>query len=119
MKVSDVYSGKTLKAEEFGDEDKTVTITAVNVKEFDKKEGGKESKIVLSLKDDKDFVVNRTNAKAIEKVLGSDDTEVWVGKQITLYSTEVQFGAETMLGIRVRLKAPLKRPQQKKDDVPI
>lgn len=113
MKVGEVYSGKSLKAEDLGDEDLAVTITGVNVKEFDKKDGGKESKIVLSLKDQKDFVCNVVNSKAISKVLGTDETDDWVGKSVTLYSTEVQFGAETMLGIRVRLKAPLKRPAAK------
>lgn len=118
MKIGEVYSGKTLKAADLGDEDLPITITGVKVQEFDKDGGGKESKIVLSLKDEKDFVCNVVNSKAIAKVLGTDETDDWVGKSVTLYATEVQFGAETMLGLRVRLKAPLKRPQ-KKDDVPI
>lgn len=65
-----------------------------------------EKKWVLYFKEkDKGLVLNKTNIKAIAKLHG-DDTDDWEGKRITLYQTEVEFQGDTVLGIRVRLKAP-------------
>lgn len=111
MKVGEVYGGSTLKSEDL-DGDTTVTMTEVKVSKFKKDGGGDEEKIVICLKDQKDFVCNKTNAKTIAKLHG-DETDGWIGKQITLYATEVEFQGDTVMAIRVRLKAPLKRPQAK------
>lgn len=53
----------------------------------------------------KELGINKTNAKVICKLHGNDG-EKWVGKRITIYPTEVEFGGDTVLGIRVRTTAP-------------
>ena len=41
---------------------------------------------------DKGLVLNKTNLNTIARLYG-DDTDLWIGKPITLFATEVQFGS--------------------------
>ena len=41
-----------------------------------------------------------------------DDTDMWIGKAITMYATEVEFGGKMVMGIRVRMQPPQTNPQQ-------
>jgi hypothetical protein len=49
------------------------------------------------------FVLNRTNLKRIIDLHGKE-TDEWMGKQITLYPSETEFGGRTVDCIRVRKK---------------
>jgi hypothetical protein len=53
----------------------------------------------------KGMVLNKTNAKRIAKLYGAD-TDKWIGKSITLYPSECDFGDETVPCLRVRPEAP-------------
>jgi hypothetical protein len=103
MKLSEAFPSRYLAAEDIEDDDRTLTITDARAEVMG--EGIKaQNKIILSFKEErKELVCNKTNANTISKIHG-DDTDDWIGKQITLYATEVEYGGETMLGIRVRLK---------------
>lgn len=98
-----VYPSKWIKADDIGDE-MVVTIRKVDFEESDEK--GVSYFLKFDEFPDKKWTMNVTNFRAISKVLGSDDGEDWIGKKITLYTTEVTFAGETMLGVRVRLRAP-------------
>ena len=52
--------------------------------------------------------LNSTNARTIAKLLGSNKTEDWIGKAITLYPTTTTAFGEEHECIRVRMKAPSK-----------
>jgi hypothetical protein len=54
----------------------------------------------------KAFVVNKTNAGTIAKVLGTDETEEWVDRQIIIGPREVEFQGNMVWSIRVSLKKP-------------
>jgi hypothetical protein len=54
---------------------------------------------------EKGLVLNKTNAKRIAKLYGPD-TDKWLGKPITLYPSECDFGDETVPCLRVRPEAP-------------
>lgn len=54
---------------------------------------------------EKGLVLNKTNAKRIAKLYGPD-TDKWIGKSITLYPSECDFGDETVPCLRVRPEAP-------------
>lgn len=59
---------------------------------------------------DKPLVLNSTNIQLCERIFGSDDTDVWVGKKIVLYTDpNVSYAGNVVGGIRVR--APKVRPQ--------
>lgn len=52
---------------------------------------------------DKPLVLNTTNLTLLEKFLGSDNTDDWIGKRIILYDDPaVSFAGKLTGGIRVR-----------------
>lgn len=55
----------------------------------------------------KPLALNSTNAKTIAAICGSNDTDDWIGKWITMYPSQTQFGNDTVDCIRIRPKAPV------------
>lgn len=103
-KISDIFGGGFLKAEDLKGGSPTVTIERVEVKDFD---DGK--KIILHFTGkDKALVCNKTNGSIIEEVLGSGDTDDWEGKRITLVVRKVEFQGKLVPAIRVSLDGPVK-----------
>lgn len=52
---------------------------------------------------DKPLVLNSTNIQLCERAFGSDDTDVWVGKKIVLYTDpNISYQGKVVGGIRVR-----------------
>jgi hypothetical protein len=51
---------------------------------------------------DKGMVLNKTNAKNIANLIGSFETDEWIGFRIRLYATNVEFQGETVESIRVK-----------------
>jgi hypothetical protein len=98
MKTSEVYSSKvSLKAADLGRNRVGVVIDGAEVVKFDEGE-----KIVLAFSGkEKTLVLNKTNASIITDVLGSDDTDDWMGKRIVLYATKVDFQGKRVDAIRV------------------
>ena len=98
--LDDIFTGSTLKAGDLGDKDVTLTITGVEIKEYE--EG---SKPVLSFAGtQKTFVCNKTNANRIAEMHGRKNIdEAWVGKQITLYPDRVEFRGDMVDAIRVKI----------------
>ena len=99
-KIGEIYSGSGLKAEDVPDlEDGglIVTIKGGEVKQYD--DG---PKIVLSFREtDKVLTVNKTNAEALVKLSGSDDSDDWLGLKIKLYSVDTTYNGKATRGIRV------------------
>lgn len=105
MRKSDAFPSKYLAASDF-DNDQTLTIKDWSQEEFEG-DKGKENKVILHFEEvDKGFILNKTNWGSIEKIVGSDDTDDWIGKQITLGASEVQFGKDMVWSVRVRTPRP-------------
>ena len=65
--------------------------------------GQKEEKLILKFEGDVlPMILNKTNAKRIEKVCGSPYLDEWVGKKIQLYGEMVTAFGDTALALRVR-----------------
>jgi hypothetical protein len=84
---------------------------SATIEEIDLEEIGqgadKSKKLVIGFAGKKKrFVVNKTNANTIAKVLGSDDTDDWIGQRITLRAMEVEFQGNMVMSIRVSIKKP-------------
>lgn len=106
MKLNDCYPSKYLTAADLDGQDLLFTITKATLETLGQGADA-EDKLVLSLKGEaKGFVCNKTNATAIAKHLGSDDTDDWIGKNITLGPREVQFGKDMVWSIRVIGRPP-------------
>lgn len=109
MKLSDAFPSNFLKADDLNGKSVVVTISEVEFDQIgkDNKEG---KKLILSFRGkDKKMVVNKTNAKTIEKLYG-DDTDGWIGKPIKLVSREVEFQGDTVWALRVSLEKPSTSP---------
>jgi len=79
-------------------------------------DGRNEECLVAHLKDQKPLIVNKTNAKAIAKVAGSNYIEDWKGKQIALYISNVKAFGELVEAIRVRTVPPKAKSKRKLSD---
>lgn len=115
MKMNQVFQGKYLKSDsdEIPEDGDTVVTIRVVVMETLRGDNGDEEKPVMYFNEyEKGMVVNKTNWGIISKALGSDESEDWPGRQIALYSADVQFGSEMKRGIRVRSKAPKRQAAQ-------
>lgn len=83
----------------------TVTITDVKAETLNNGKSKNKKPVVYFAGSPLGIVINKTNAKAIAGMYGNDTTQ-WIGKLITLFPTQVQFGGETKDGIRVRPGIP-------------
>ncbi len=94
--------------EEVGNgQDVLVTIRAYRQESMEKN-GAKEKKWLLLFDElEKGLVLNSTNGKTICKLMGTDDMDIWKGKQIALYvKDDVEFQGELVSAIRVRPRLP-------------
>jgi hypothetical protein len=106
-KLSEVFSGDYLKADDLKGRSVRVTISRVELKEFD---DGK--KLILHFEGkDKCMVCNKTNASIIQENLGSDDTDDWEGKAITMVTKKVEFQGKLVPAIRILLEERAPEPE--------
>jgi len=78
-----------------------VVIEAVTEVEFKANDGKVEHKLRLSFQgQEKGLILNKTNAMTIAGMYGSD-TDGWIGKDIHLYQTKVDFAGQMVDAIRI------------------
>ena len=106
MKLSEAFPSNFLKADDLDGKNVTVEIADVTFEEIGQGRD-KESKIMLAFKGkEKKLICNKTNCNTIAKLVGSDDTDDWIGHRITLTTREVDFQGTPTLAIRVSLQKP-------------
>jgi hypothetical protein len=109
MKLNDMFPARYVKSEDFAPgEKRTLTIRDVDMMDLGQDEE-KETKPVITFrqKDAKPFVCNKTNAQTISELWG-EDTDDWMGKDITLYVTKVSSFGKMVPGIRIEETRPAK-----------
>lgn len=99
-RIHEMVDSKFLKKEDAGDG------ILVTIKGVEKRDVGTESepeqKWVLLLAEQKPLVLNSTNLALLEKALGSDNSDDWIGRQVVLFNDEnVSFGGKLTGGVRV------------------
>ena len=97
MKIEDMYpsSSSFLKASDLNGKKIKLTIESIRMEQLEDKK-----KPVLSFKNtDKELVLNKTNAITINAMYG--DTDNWLGKEIKLYPTTVDYAGKPVGAIRV------------------
>jgi hypothetical protein len=101
---SHVGSNRFLKAETLGP-NKAVRVEILRV-ELEKMAGKDERQIEKPVMyftgHTLGLVLNVENVNTLTELFGTDESELWLGKQIELYTTNVRVGAKSVLGIRVR-----------------
>lgn len=87
-------------------EDIVVKITKVDRQIIKNSDGKDEEHTIVSLQDQKPWIMNVTNAKMISKVIGSPMVEDWIGKSVQLYVKKIRAFGESVDAVRVRPTAP-------------
>lgn len=97
MQLNDVFGGDTLKAADLQGREFNLVIASVEAKKFDS-----GNKLVIRFAGaKKSFVANKTNARRIALMYG-ENTDFWIGKQITLGVDFVDYQGQTVQAIRVK-----------------
>lgn len=117
-----MFRGEYISASEFGDKQPTLTIGSVRLVKIDQEDGRQRERGVVTFREtERGWVLNRTNSECLAAMFGAD-TESWIGKRVTLYSTLVKLKGASELGIRIKgspdisesvtatIKLPRKRP---------
>jgi hypothetical protein len=99
MKMSEAFPAKWLSAPDLKGKDITLTISDVRMEEV----GTPPERLpaVYFRGAGKGLVLNKTNGQTIADQLG-DDTDHWIGKQITIFPTSTDFQGRQVACIRVR-----------------
>ena len=84
--------------------DLTLTISKVAKEVVTGNSGRKEQCMVMYFKEPnyKPMILNRTNAKSIQALVGSAFVEDWVGHKVTLYASTTRFGGDVVECLRIR-----------------
>lgn len=103
MKVHEMMESKFLKKEDVGN-GMLMTVAGVEQRNVAKQGAEPEEKWCLVFEEsDKPCVMNSTNLQLAMRIMGSDDTDDWIGKKIVLYTDpNVSYGGKIVGGIRVR-----------------
>lgn len=103
MNINQVFPSKYLNALDLGQAKPVVTIANITMEEANK---GEPHKPVLHfVGKDKGMVLNKTNGQNIASIYGPE-TDAWIGKPITLYTTFVDFQGQSKLALRVEPQIP-------------
>lgn len=93
----EAFPGNYLKSEQIMGKRILVTIQKYLFEEVDD-----ERKLVLRFQGkEKGLVCNKTNATSISDIVGSDDLDQWIGKQIILFQTTTDYQGRRVTCIRV------------------
>ena len=87
-------------------EEKIVTIESVALESVMGAEGRMSECIVAHLAGEKPLILNKTNCKAITKLLGTPYIEEWAGHRIVLAVQTVRAFGEDVEAVRVKPKTP-------------
>lgn len=97
MKANEAFPSNFLKAADLGKARPVVTISGIRSDKI-----GDDERRILSFKGkDKELVLNRTNWNMIAEVTGQDDDDNWIGHQVMLYATRVDYQGKRVDAIRV------------------
>jgi hypothetical protein len=98
MKISEAFPSKFVQASDLNGREVRLTIASLT---FEKMSDQSEKLCIYFRGTDKGLVLNKTNASTIADMHG-DDTDLWVGKQITIFPTKVDFQGKRVDAIRVK-----------------
>lgn len=84
--------------------DLTLTIDKVVREVVTGNSGRKEQCMVMYFREPnyKPMILNRTNSKSIQALVGSPYVEDWAGHRITLYASTTRFGGDVVECLRIR-----------------
>lgn len=119
MRVGEVYPSRFIAPEDL--DSGTVTIVEIadvkaeDVRDFKGPPDAKKKALVLYLAGfEKGLCLNSTNVKMVMRILGSDESRDWIGKQIQIYPDMFKGRDGDTPTIKVSRKLPPPKPEPKK-----
>ena len=100
MDINQAFPSRFLKAADLNGRPVRLSIADVTM---EKMVNGQIKPAVAFSKTNKLFILNKVNSNVIAKVYGKD-TDGWIGREIVLYPTEVEFQGAMVEAIRVRVE---------------
>lgn len=107
MNINSAFPSNYIKASDLNESAVVVTIREIKIEQVGR---DKDTKLVAYFQGkEKGLVLNKTNARKIAEITGSQDTDDWPGSQIMIYPTETEFAGETVECIRVKAPSAAKK----------
>ena len=103
MDINAAFPSNWLKSPDLGGRDVTVEMADVRLEEVGQGADAEELPVLYFQGQTKGLILNKTNARTISGLYGSETTG-WSGRAVTLYPTTTTYGSETRDCIRI--KAP-------------
>lgn len=112
MKLSDLYPRRYATGHDLDGKAYTLTISHVQLEEMrPNRNAPAELKPVLYFENsEKGVIMSRTMAYQVAGVVGSEETDDWTGKRITIYPKPMMVAGKQRVGIRAR--APKNGPDE-------
>lgn len=88
-------------------EEKIVEIVTVGRQKVKGSDGKETECTVAQLKNEKPFILNKTNCKTLTKVFGTPYIEQWKGKRIIIFADKVKAFGDVVDALRVRPTVPI------------
>src|SRR5262249_25473714 len=98
MHVDELYPSRFLRCADLNGRPLRVTIAGIKREDV----SGEPKNILLFSGNTKSLILNKTNARAIAKALGCDETRDWRGKSVLLVPAVTDYKGDTVDCIRVR-----------------
>lgn len=95
-------------------EERTVEIISVGKEKVKGTDGKEQECIVATLKNEKPFILNKTNCKTLTKVYGTPFIENWKGKKIIVFAEKVKAFGDVVDALRIKPFVPI-LPELKPD----
>jgi len=103
VNVNSVYgSGEYLKAADLQNQKHIVTIESARLVKFD---SGEQKLCLQFVGRKKNMLLNKTNSTNVASMYGPE-SDGWIGKSITLYSTFVDFQGQSVPAVRIEPLMP-------------
>lgn len=97
MKATDIFPSKYLRAGDLNGHEPIVTIDRVALETL-----GDDSKPVVYFQGkDKGLVLNKTNWAAIVDITKEDDSDLWRGAKVKLFTARVEFQGKRVDAVRI------------------
>jgi hypothetical protein len=113
VNIDQLYPSRFLRCADLNGRPMRVTIAGIA-----REDVGGEPKVIMSFADGtKQLILNKTNARSIGKILGSE-TRAWTGRDIMLVPAQVDFKGDIVDGIRVKPATAQKSAPPAADDEP-
>ena len=107
MDMRNAFPGQHFKAGDLVNGPITLTIAAVVMETI----GDDTKPVVKFFETQQDLILNKTNANMLIENFGAE-SNTWVGGQVQLYATKVQFGADMVDAIRLQIPTAPAQPAQ-------